>query len=43
MGYYKAAWDYLLDVSVATDTYRTTYSNNSNDNIAKYGYGEFLG
>lgn len=46
-GYYGAAWDYLLDVSVETDTYRTIYSKqsyyDSNDNIAKYGYGEFLG
>ena len=46
-GYYDAAWDYLLDVSVETDTYRTIYSKqsycDSNDYIAKNGYGEFLG
>lgn len=46
-GYYDVAWDYLLDVSVETDTYRTIYSKqsycDSNDYIAKYRYGEFLG
>lgn len=30
-GYYGVAWDYLLDVSVLTDQYRTVFTKSSED------------